>query len=128
MATKRILVVDDDTYVRSATEEILIRKGYNVDTASDAGNALRKLEDADYDLLLSDIKMPGMSGLELLEQVRNRWTDLTVILMTASGTIEDAVNAMRNGAYNYIQKGSESTTEEMEIVVEQALELRGDGT
>ncbi|MBT4098593.1 MAG: sigma-54-dependent Fis family transcriptional regulator [Gemmatimonadetes bacterium] len=124
MATKRILVVDDDSYVRGATEEILIRKGYSVDTAGDAGSALRKLEDADYDLLLSDIKMPGMSGLELLEQVRNRWADLTVILMTAYGTIEDAVHAMRNGAYNYIQKGSESTTEEMEIIVEQALKMQ----
>ena len=124
MATKRILVVDDDSYVRGATEEILIRKGYDVDTASAASGALQRLEEADYDLLLSDIKMPGMSGLELLEKVKSRWPDLTVILMTAYGAIEDAVRAMSNGAYNYLQKGSESTTEEMEIVVEQALKVQ----
>jgi len=121
MSTKRILVVDDDSYVREATEMILLRKGYSVDTAPEGKTALQKLEDGDYDLLLSDIKMPGMSGLELLETVNGRWPDLHVILMTAYGTIEDAVRAMKNGAYNYIQKGSESTTEEMEIVVERAL-------
>ena len=121
MSTKRILVVDDDSYVREATEMILERKGYEVDTAPEGKTALQKLEDGEYDLLLSDIKMPGMSGLELLETVKSRWPDLHVILMTAYGTIEDAVRACRNGAYNYIQKGSESTTEEMEIVVEQAL-------
>jgi DNA-binding NtrC family response regulator len=124
MATKRILVVDDDSYVRGATEEILIRKGYDVDTASAASGALQMLEEAEYDLLLSDIKMPGMSGLELLEKVKSRWPELTVILMTAYGAIEDAVRAMRNGAYHYVQKGSESTTEEMEIVVEQALKVQ----
>ncbi|MEE2659770.1 MAG: sigma-54 dependent transcriptional regulator [Candidatus Latescibacterota bacterium] len=124
MATKRILVVDDDSYVRGATEEILIRKGYEVDTAADAAAALRQLEAVEYDLLLSDIKMPNMSGLELLEQVKTRTPDLTVILMTAYGTVEDAVHAMQAGAYDYIQKGSESTTEETEIVVERALRFQ----
>ena len=121
MATKRILVVDDDSYVREATEMILLRKGYEVDTAPEGKTALLKLEDGAYDLLLSDIKMPGMSGLELLQAVKNRWPDLHVILMTAYGTIDDAVRAMKDGALSYIQKGSESTTEEMEIVVERAL-------
>ena len=124
MATKRILVVDDDSYVREATEMILIRKGYEVDTAPEAKTALQKLEEGEYDLLLSDIKMPGMSGQELLEKVKAKWPELHVILMTAYGTVEDAVRAIRNGAYDYIQKGSESTTEETEIVVERALEFQ----
>ena len=124
MATKRILVVDDDSYVRGATEEILIRKGYDVDTASAASGALQKLDEGEYDLLLSDIKMPGMSGLELLEKVKTKWPELTVILMTAYSSVEDAVRAMKHGAYDYIQKGSESTTAETEIVVERALKFQ----
>ncbi|MDA0333893.1 MAG: sigma-54 dependent transcriptional regulator [bacterium] len=124
MATKRILVVDDDSYVRGATEEILIRKGYDVDTASAASGALQKLDESEYDLLLSDIKMPGMNGLELLEKVKTKWPELTVILMTAYSSVEDAVRAMKHGAYDYIQKGSESTTAETEIVVERALKFQ----
>ncbi len=124
MATKRILVVDDDSYVRGATEEILIRRGYDVDTAAAASGALQKLEEAEYDLMLSDIKMPGMNGLELLEKVKTKWPELTVILMTAYSSVEDAVRAMKDGAYDYIQKGSESTTEETEIVVERALKFQ----
>ena len=124
MPDKRILVVDDDTYVRGATEEILIRKGYDVETASEGGTALKLLENGEYDLLLSDIKMPGMGGLELLERVKSKWPEMHVILMTAYGTVEDAVEAMRKGAYDYIEKGSESTTSETEIVVERALRFQ----
>ena len=124
MATKRILVVDDDSYVRSGTEEILLRKGYVVDTCGSASAALQALEGAEYDLMLSDIKMPGMSGLELLEKVVPRWPELTVVLMTAYGAIDDAVRAMRIGAYNYVLKGDGSAPEEMEIVVEQALKVQ----
>ncbi len=124
MATKRILVVDDDSYVRSGTEEILLRKGYEVDTSGSASAALQALEGAEYDLMLSDIKMPGMSGLELLERVVPRWPELTVVLMTAYGAIDDAVRAMRIGAYNYVLKGDGSAPEEMEIVVEQALKVQ----
>ncbi|MCY3736039.1 MAG: sigma-54 dependent transcriptional regulator [Gemmatimonadaceae bacterium] len=124
MATKRILVVDDDSYVRSGTEEILLRKGYEVETSGSASAALQALEGAEYDLMLSDIKMPGMSGLELLEKVVPRWPELTVVLMTAYGAIDDAVRAMRIGAYNYVLKGDGSAPEEMEIVVEQALKVQ----
>ena len=124
MTSKRILVVDDDSYVRSGTEEILLRKGYEVDTAGSATAALQALEGAEYDLMLSDIKMPGMSGLELLEKVVPQWPELTVVLMTAYGAIDDAVRAMRNGAYNYVLKGDGSAPEEMEIVVEQALRVQ----
>ena len=124
MATKRILLVDDDAYVRSGTEEILLRKGYEVDTAGSGPAALQALEEAEYDLMLSDIKMPGMSGLELLDKVVPQWPELTVVLMTAYGAIDDAVRAMRNGAYNYVLKGDGSAPEEMEIVVEQALKVQ----
>ena len=70
MAKKRILVVDDDSYVREATEAILCSRNYDVDTAPEAKTALQKLDESDYELILSDIRMPGMSGLELLEVAR----------------------------------------------------------
>ncbi|MBM3277969.1 MAG: sigma-54-dependent Fis family transcriptional regulator [Candidatus Handelsmanbacteria bacterium] len=122
MANKRILVVDDDSYVREMTELTLTRKGYEVDTAPEARAALAKLEDGDYDLVLSDIKMPGMDGLELLEVLRTRAPETTVVMITAHASIENAVETMQKGAYSYIQKGSDSTVAQLEIVVERALE------
>ena len=122
-ASKYILVVDDDSYVREATEEILRRKGYEVDTASDGKAALLKLDEADYDLILSDIKMPGMDGLELLEAVRVKFADTHIIMMTAFGSVDNAVEAMRKGAYDYIQKGSADPAE-IELVVERALKYQ----
>jgi DNA-binding NtrC family response regulator len=123
MANKRILVVDDDSYVREATEEILRRKNYEVDTASDGKAALAKLEAADYDLILSDIKMPVMNGMELLAAARIKAPDTHIIMMTAFGTIEDAVAAMKKGAYDYVQKGSADPAE-IEIVIERALKYQ----
>lgn len=120
MPNKRILVVDDDAYVREATEEILKFKGYEVDTAPEARTALARLDETEYDLILSDIRMPGMTGLELLEVARAKAPDTHIILMTAYGTIEDAVQAMKKGAYDYIQKGSTDPAE-IELVVERAL-------
>ena len=122
MANKRILVVDDDSYVREATEEILTRRAYDVDTAPEAATALRKLDEGEYDLILSDIRMPGMSGLELLEGARLKAPDVLIIMMTAFGTIEDAVDAMKKGAFDYIQKGSDPA--EVEMVVERALKFQ----
>ena len=124
MATsKHILVVDDDAYVREPTEEILRRKGYEVDTATDGKSALSKLDEADYDLILSDIKMPGMDGMALLEAARAKFPDTHIIMMTAFGSVDNAVEAMRKGAYDYIQKGSADPAE-IELVVERALKYQ----
>ncbi len=124
MATsKHILVVDDDAYVREPTEEILCRKGYEVDTATDGKSALSKLDEADYDLILSDIKMPGMDGIALLEAARAKFPDTHIIMMTAFGSVDNAVEAMRKGAYDYIQKGSADPAE-IELVVERALKYQ----
>ena len=123
MTDKRILVVDDDAYVREATEEILLRRKYKVETAPDGKAALNKLQEADFDLILSDIKMPVMNGIELLEAARLKAPDTHVIMMTAFGTIEDAVEAMKKGAYDYVQKGSADPAE-IEFVVERALKFQ----
>ena len=122
MANKRILVVDDDSYVREATEAILRSRNYDVDTAPEAKTALQKLDEGDYELILSDIRMPGMNGLELLEAARAKVPDTHIIMMTAFGTVEDAVEAMKKGAYDYIQKGTDPT--EIELVVERALKYQ----
>ena len=122
MANKRILIVDDDAYVREATEAILSTKNYEVDTAPEAHTALQKLDEREYELILSDIRMPGMNGLELLEIAKAKVPDTHIIMMTAYGTVEDAVDAMKKGAYDYIQKGGDPT--EIEIVVERALKYQ----
>ena len=122
MANKRILIVDDDAYVREATEAILSTKNYEVDTAPEANTALQKLDEREYELILSDIRMPGMNGLELLEIAKAKVPDTHIIMMTAYGTVEDAVDAMKKGAYDYIEKGSDPT--EIEIVVERALKYQ----
>ena len=112
MATsKQILVVDDDSYVRESTEEILRRKGYQVDTSANGKDALVRLDEADFDLILSDIKMPEMDGIELLAAAKGKYPDIHVIMMTAFGSVDNAVEAMRKGAYDYIQKGSADPTE-----------------
>ena len=118
--SKRILVVDDDSYVRESTEEILRRKGYEVYTNANGKDALVALDQADFDLILSDIKMPEMDGMELLEAAKGKYPDIHVIMMTAFGSVDNAVEAMRKGAYDYIQKGSADPTE-IELVVERAL-------
>ncbi|NKB67204.1 MAG: response regulator [Candidatus Latescibacteria bacterium] len=104
MVDKEILLVDDDSFAREPVQIALVAKGYQVDTAADGEEAVALLQKKNYDLVLSDIKMPNMDGLELLETVRQRCWDMPFILITAHGTIESAVRAMRQGAYDYLQK------------------------
>ena len=104
MANKRILVVDDDSYVREATEEILTRRAYDVDTAPEAATALRMLDEGEYDLILSDIRMPGMSGLELQNELLVRGIDLPVVIITGHGDVTLAVETMKNGAVDFLEK------------------------
>lgn len=99
-----ILVVDDKDQMREVLQKFLTAEGYRVGTAANAAEALGRIEAKNYDLILSDIKMPGMDGNELLDRVRARDARTIVILMTAFGSIEAAVNAIRGGAYDYISK------------------------
>jgi len=98
-----ILVVDDDEVACEFLQEALSREGYDVKYFISAKAALA--EDLDrYDLLMSDIRMPGMDGLEFLRRVHERWPELPVILMTAYGSLETTMNALRLGAWDYISK------------------------
>ncbi len=118
----RILIVDDDANTRTALAELLRGEGYAVETAADGFKALPKLEEHEPDLLLTDLMMPGMSGLELMTKAREHLPALATILMTASGTIETAVLAMRKGAADYLAKPINA--DELSIVIARELDRR----
>lgn len=99
-----ILIVDDDSATRISLEQALTRAGHAVATACDGEEALLKLEGMDADAVISDINMPGMTGHELLWECTRRWPGMPVILMTGSGSVPDAVNAIKSGAADYILK------------------------
>ncbi len=122
MTGKRILVVDDEESVRWALRKALERAGYRVDLAADGPAGLQAAEDPGVDLILLDVRLPGRDGLEVLRVVRTRRPDLPVIMMTAFGTLQVAVEAMRLGAYDYI--GKPFDMDEVLLVVEKALEAQ----
>ncbi len=115
-----ILIVDDEKNYRVVLEALLGAEGYEVMTAGDAKAALATVREADLDLIITDMKMPGMNGMELLEAVKGIKPDLPVIMMTAFGTIEMAVEAMKKHAYDYIQKPFEN--EQLKLTTRKALE------
>ncbi len=101
---KRILVVDDETNIRHSLQKVLEREGYIVHTAETAEEALELLEKQTIQVVLSDQKLPGMSGLDLLRQIKETSPSTEVILITGYGTVETAVEAMKEGAYDFINK------------------------
>jgi DNA-binding NtrC family response regulator len=121
-SSARILVVDDEANARTALAEILRTEGYAVETAADGFKALGRFSDFEPDLVLTDLKMPGMDGLELLKKVREADMEIAVVLMTAFGAVETAVEAMRQGAADYLTKPL--NTDELLVVLERALERR----
>lgn len=101
---KRILLVEDDEIMRITVYDRLVRENWQVDTAVNGLMALALLEQNQYHLILSDIRMPGMNGLDLLDRARRQSPLLDVFMMTAFGSIEDAIACLRNGAADYILK------------------------
>lgn len=104
MARKSILVVDDEKNQREILETILSGEGYDVTTASSGEAAMKFVESRRFDLVLTDLKMAGMSGLELLKELTNFDKSIIVILLTAHGSVDSAVDALRLGAFDYLQK------------------------
>lgn len=115
-----ILIVDDEKNYLVVMEALLASEGYEIVTAQNGFDAVRLVEESDLDLLITDMKMPGMSGMELLEAAKKIQPDLPVIMMTAYGTIEMAVEAMKKHAYDYITKPFEN--EQLKLTVKKALE------
>jgi two-component system response regulator HydG len=99
-----LLVADDDPAVRESLERTLKREGYRVVVASDGQAGLAQLRAGGVDLVLADLKMPGLSGLELLKAAKSVAPDVDVIMLTAFGTVEEAVQAMKDGAYDFLTK------------------------
>jgi DNA-binding NtrC family response regulator len=118
----KILVADDEQGLCAGIAEALRREGYVVDATTDAQEALRLAEARLYNLVISDIKMPGLSGLDLLGRVRARTRDTLFILMTAYGTVENAVEAMKQGAYDYLPKPLDM--KRLRVLVQKALEFQ----
>jgi two-component system NtrC family response regulator len=100
----RILLVDDDDNLRWVMQTQLEQMGYAVVTAADGASALAAIDRDPPSLVLTDLKMPGMSGMELLERIRREYPEIPVLIITAFGTIQSAVQAIRSGAYDYLTK------------------------
>lgn len=120
--TQHILIVDDEQSMREFLTIMLQREGYQVHCACDGLQAVEMLRDDVFDLVLSDVRMPKLGGIELLRQVQLLGTDTLVIMMTAFSTTEQAVEAMKEGAYDYINKPFKN--DEIRLVIRNALNHR----
>lgn len=116
----RVMVVDDDAETLALMREIVAKEGFEVETAEDAETALRRLEQWQPELLITDIHMPGMDGLALLAAVREKEPDIPVVLLTAYGSLKTAVDAIKAGAFDYLSKPF--VVEDIRLVVRRALE------
>src|SRR6266487_4362311 len=122
MQGARLLVVEDEANLRLVIQKELQRLGYRVQVAPDGEAALRKLEESNVDVLLCDINMPRVDGIEVLRRVHERPNPPEVIMLTGQATVETAVEAMKLGAYDYLTKPYSIT--ELDLRVRQAAEKR----
>jgi DNA-binding NtrC family response regulator len=123
MGKGRVLVVDDEAAALKSLSELLVEQGYSVETATDGNRALEKLDEVNPDVVLTDLDMPGMDGLELLRRLRTEGRQETsVVVMSAFGSSEEAVAALRAGATHYLQKPL--NTAELLFVLGRELEHR----
>jgi DNA-binding NtrC family response regulator len=115
-----ILLVDDERNILKAVSMTLKSNGYDVDTARSSEEAMEKFNLHSYDLVITDLKLPGMSGIDLLDYIKTREPNIPVIMITAFGTIENAINAMKRGAFNYLTKPV--NPDELLTVIREAVE------
>ena len=120
MAERRILVVEDDPILRRFVTDVLKRKGCNVTSVENGMAALEEIDKKQFHLIISDLKMQGMDGLELLTRVKKMVPSTEVIIITAYGSVSSAVEAMKKGAFDYITKPIE--LEELDIVIDRVFE------
>lgn len=127
MAIQRILVADDEESIRWVLSKALKKQGFNVDLAEDGTQARSLAQKHHYDLAILDIKMPGVQGLDLLQQFRVEYPNTLIIIMTAEATMENAVAAMKHGAYDYLTKPFDLTALDAIILkAEKAADLTGE--
>jgi DNA-binding NtrC family response regulator len=120
---RKILIIDDDTSLRRVLEYNLQEEGYEVFAAADGGEGLLCYDEQQPDLVITDLKMPGISGFQVLKAIRERSSGLPVLVITAFGAVDTAVEAMKLGAYDYITKPF--NRDELKLTVRKALEMRG---
>src|SRR6187397_2930161 len=118
----RIVVIDDEVNAATALETLLREDGYEVSRAHDARSGLALLEQTDADVVLTDLRMPGMDGIELLQRIKEIRPEVMVVLMTAYGTVKTAVRAMKMGAEDYL--GKPIDVDELEVVLKKVLEKK----
>ncbi len=118
----RVIVIDDEVNAAAALETLLREDGYDVSRAHDARSGFQLLEKDEPDVVLTDLRMPGMDGLELLTRIKQIRPEIMVILMTAYGTVKTAVKAMKLGAEDYLSKPID--VEELEVVLQKVLEKK----
>ena len=118
----RILIVDDEKVIREILSEFLTLEGFKVDCAEDGADAFSQMQIRTYDMVISDLKMPKMSGLDLLAKIQETGLDVLTVIMTGFGTVETAIEAMKNGAYDYILKPFK--VEEVIHIVKRGFERR----
>jgi len=116
----KILIVDDQEMMRDSLAGTLVREGHDVVASGDPHQAIARLSNARFDLLITDLKMPRMTGIELLVEAKKLRPDMPVVLMTAFASVQTAVEAMKLGAYDYIQKPFDG--EEIKLLVDRTLE------
>ncbi len=121
----RILIVEDEDTLRESLRRVLSREGYEVDGVASCEAAFESIECSSYDLIIADIILPGVNGLELLKRCRADHPDLIVVIITAFASIETAVEAMRAGAYDYIIKPV--VHNDLKAIIEKALRERPRG-
>lgn len=119
---ERLLIVEDEETLSGSLERVFSREGYEVETVGSAEAALKRLEATSYDVMLTDIILPGMDGIELLGKVRDKFPDQIMIVMTAYATLDTAIGALRAGAYDYVTKPV--IHEEVKRIVRNALRER----
>jgi DNA-binding NtrC family response regulator len=118
----RILVIDDEMIVCESCKRILEEEGYEVDTALSGREALEKMKETPFDIVITDLKMPVIDGMEVLRTIRKEYPEVIVIMITGFSTVETAVEAMKLGAFDYIPKPF--TPDEVSIVVKKAIEKK----
>ena len=119
-ALPKLLIADDERHIAEGLQMLLQEEGYTVDTATDGTEAWEKASDGSFGLVLADLKMPGLDGLELFARMREQNIDSEIIIITGKGTVTSAVEAMRNGAYDYLTKPLD--LERLKALIPRALE------
>jgi len=118
----RILVVDDEPVVRESLHDWFSMDEYPIEMAANGPEAMQKMQESKWDILLTDVKMPGMDGLELQKKAKQLDPDITVIIMTAYASVDSAMQAIKEGAYDYVTKPLDP--EDLQQIINRACEHR----